>query len=87
MRGDLKELYEVLDAPDGEEWEGTDFLKSVINTVCGDDENNPGQFWTELMSNDKVSFAFESCYDSYPMQIMEIHSNYHCCDFPSKMNF
>ena len=61
MSGDLKELYEreVLDAPDGEERE---WMISVINTMCGNDE---GQFWNKLMSNDKVSFAFESCYDSY----------------------
>ena len=59
MRGDLKELYEVLDAPDGEERE---WMISVINKMCANDE---GQFWSKLMSNDKVSFAFESCYDSY----------------------
>ena len=50
-----------------------------------DGNDGPGQFWTKLMSNDKVSFAFEPCYDSYPMKILEIHSSYHCCDFPSKM--
>ena len=74
MRGDLKELYEreVLDAPDGEG------MMFVVNMLCGNDENNPGQFWTKLMSNDKVSFAFESCYDSYPIKIPEIHSGYHC---------
>ena len=70
--GDLKELYEreVLDAPDGEA------MMYVINIMCGNDEN----LWTKLMSNDEVSFAFESCYDSYPIKIPEIHSSYHCCD-------
>ena len=73
IRGDLKELYEreVLDAPDGEERE---WMISVINIMCGNDE---GQFLSELMSNDKVSFAFESCYGSYPIKIPEIHSSYH----------
>ena len=77
MRGDLKELYEreVLGAPDGEA------MMYVINIMCGNDEN----LWTKLMSNDEVSFAFESCYDSYPVKISDIQSSYHCCDFPSKM--
>ena len=50
-----------------------------------DGNDGTGQFWTKLMSNDEVSFAFESCYDSYPMKISDIQSSYHCCDFLSKM--
>ena len=50
-----------------------------------DGDDGLGEFWTKLMSNDKVSFAFESCYDSYPMKISDIQSSYHCCNFPSKI--
>ena len=36
-----------------------------------DDGNNPTQLWTKLMADEDVSFAFESCYDSYPMKIQK----------------
>ena len=57
-----------------EKCEGQEWDKGFNDMVppCG---NN---FWNKLMSNDKVSFAFESCYDSYPIKIPEIHSGYHC---------
>ena len=41
-----------------------------------DDENDGPQLWTKLIADDDVSFAFESCYDSYHMKIPEIHSSY-----------